>query len=115
MQEEEIIKKINALAKKKKEKGLTTEELEEQKKVREQYLILIRKNLRGTLDTVDIVDKIKVAKKNYNIDKVMEYGKNHKNIKQVNELANELEILYDYKKINQKTIIIELEKFKEND
>ena len=55
--EEKKVLRINELAKKAKEQGLTDAEKAEQKELREEYLEAIRKNLRATLDNVEIVDK----------------------------------------------------------
>ncbi len=55
--EEKKILRINELAKKSKEQGLTEAELLEQKALREEYLAAIRKNFRATLDSIEIVDK----------------------------------------------------------
>lgn len=54
--EQAKIDRINFLAKKKKEDGLTPKELEEQKKLREEYLQAIRKNFKATLDTIEVTD-----------------------------------------------------------
>lgn len=51
------IDRINALAKKKKTVGLTEEEAKEQKELREEYLGLIRRNFKSTLDTIEVVDE----------------------------------------------------------
>ncbi|MBR5808968.1 MAG: DUF896 domain-containing protein [Clostridia bacterium] len=51
------ILRINELAKKAKDAGLTDAELAEQKALREEYLAAIRKNFRATLDSIEIVDK----------------------------------------------------------
>lgn len=47
--EQAKIERINFLAKKKKEQGLTDKELEEQKLLYEEYLEGYRRNLRSTL------------------------------------------------------------------
>lgn len=52
----EKIDRINFLAKKKKETGLTPEELLEQKKLRDEYLANFRKSFRSQLDNIEIVD-----------------------------------------------------------
>lgn len=51
------IDRINELAKKKKAEGLTDAETKEQKELREEYLGLIRRNFKSTLDTIEVVDK----------------------------------------------------------
>ena len=55
--EEKKILRINELANKAKEQGLTEAEAKEQKELREEYLAAIRKNFRATLDSIEIVDK----------------------------------------------------------
>ncbi|MDO5101072.1 MAG: DUF896 domain-containing protein [Eubacteriales bacterium] len=50
----EMIARINELAKKKKEVGLTAEETSEQAKLRAEYIASFRKNLRMQLDNIDI-------------------------------------------------------------
>ena len=48
------IERINQLAKKSRESGLTEEEKLEQSKLREEYIAAFRKNLRGILDNTVI-------------------------------------------------------------
>ena len=48
--EQEKIARINALAKKKREEGLSEEEAAEQTALREEYLAEFRASLKGTLD-----------------------------------------------------------------
>lgn len=52
--EQKKIERINFLAKKKRETGLTDEELAEQKLLYEEYLEGYRRNLRGTLSNTVI-------------------------------------------------------------
>lgn len=53
----EKIDRINELARKKKEYGLTEDEADEQMTLRAEYLSAIRTNLRAQLDNIEIVDK----------------------------------------------------------
>ncbi len=53
---EKEINRINELYHKSKAEGLTEEEKEEQAKLRQEYILAIRKNLRGTLDRVSILE-----------------------------------------------------------
>ena len=55
--EKSKIDRINFLAKKSKEEGLSKSEKAEQKELREEYLAAIRRNFRSTLDSIEIVDK----------------------------------------------------------
>ena len=55
--EQSKIERINFLAKKSKEEGLSESEKAEQKALREEYLAAIRKNFRATLENIEIVDK----------------------------------------------------------
>lgn len=52
------ILRINELAKKKKTIGLNSEELREQKKLREEYLMNFRRNFRAQLENIQFVDNI---------------------------------------------------------
>ncbi len=54
---EEKIARINALAKKKKEAGLSEAEAAEQKALYREYLASIRANLKAQLDQIEIVDE----------------------------------------------------------
>ncbi len=49
--------RINELYRKSKESGLTPEEKKEQKELREIYIQSVRRNLRGQLENVSIVEK----------------------------------------------------------
>lgn len=51
---QEKIDRINFLARKKKEQGLTEEELLEQARLREEYIVDYRASLRGILDNTYI-------------------------------------------------------------
>ncbi|PKM59617.1 MAG: hypothetical protein CVU99_12385 [Firmicutes bacterium HGW-Firmicutes-4] len=53
----EKIDRINELARKKKDCGLTEDESDEQMTLRAEYLSAIRTNLRAQLDNIEIVDK----------------------------------------------------------
>ena len=63
----EVIARINALAKKNKEEGLTAEELAERDKLRRIYIDSVTGNLKNQLDNTSILypdgTKIKVTKK----------------------------------------------------
>lgn len=50
------IARINELYKKSKAEGLTDAEAAEQKALRQEYIAAIRKNMRGTLDNVSILN-----------------------------------------------------------
>lgn len=54
---DELVERINELARKQKSVGLTEEELAERAKLREIYLGNIRRNFRAQLDNIEIVDK----------------------------------------------------------
>ena len=53
---EEKIARINELYRKSQNEGLTPAEKEEQAKLRQEYVMAIRKNLRGTLENVSILE-----------------------------------------------------------
>lgn len=48
--------RINELARKSKAEGLTEAELQEQKELRQKYIEAVRRNLRGQLDNITIVN-----------------------------------------------------------
>lgn len=52
--DQKTIDRINELARKSKTEGLTPAEKEEQKKLRAEYIAVIRMNLRSQLDNIDI-------------------------------------------------------------
>lgn len=56
MLSEDKIKRINALAKKKKAEGLTEAEAEEQKVLREEYLGAFRSGMRHHIEGMKVVD-----------------------------------------------------------
>ncbi len=57
MKLEDKIKRINELYHKSQESGLTEEEKEEQKRLRQEYAANVRNNLRAQLNDIDIQEK----------------------------------------------------------
>ena len=55
--EKQKINRINELYRKSKAKGLTEAERKEQKLLREEYINLVRRNMRGQLNNIDIEEK----------------------------------------------------------
>lgn len=53
----DLLERINELAKKSKTVGLTEEEKEEQKKLRQQYIEIFRGNFKNTLMNLKVVDE----------------------------------------------------------
>ncbi|GIO31146.1 MULTISPECIES: DUF896 domain-containing protein [Paenibacillus] len=51
-----LVQRINELARKDKETGLTKEETEERAKLRERYLQNVRRNFRAQLDSIEWVE-----------------------------------------------------------
>lgn len=56
-EQDKLLKKINALAHKNKETGLTEAEKKERQRLREQYLKNFREGLRQRLESTKFVDK----------------------------------------------------------
>jgi len=56
MLSKEKMERINFLARKSKAEGLTSDELIEQKKLREEYLEEFKKNFRKQLDNIEFVE-----------------------------------------------------------
>ena len=57
MNVEQMTKRINELYHKSQAEGLTEEEKEEQRQLRQAYVANVRANLRGQLDNISIVEK----------------------------------------------------------
>ena len=57
MELNKLIDRINQLYHKSQEAPLSEEELKEQKELRQLYVDNVRKNLRGQLENIDIVEK----------------------------------------------------------
>lgn len=54
--DKKLLGRINELSRKSKGGGLTKEEKEEQKELRDKYIQLVRKNLRGQLENISILE-----------------------------------------------------------
>lgn len=54
MSMQETIDRINALYHKSQKEGLNEQEKEEQKNLRQKYILAVRRNLRGQLNNIDI-------------------------------------------------------------
>lgn len=54
---EELINRINELAKKKKESGLTEAEAKEQQELRQEYLKLFRESFKSHVEMMQVYDK----------------------------------------------------------
>ena len=59
----EAIQRINELARKAKAQGLTPEEAQEQKRLRQEYLDSVRKNLVSQLENMSILEPVGTKKK----------------------------------------------------
>lgn len=51
------LNRINELARKSKAEGLTEAERQEQAELRREYIEAVRRNLRGQLDNIDVINK----------------------------------------------------------
>lgn len=54
--EESKLARINELYKKSQAEGLTAEEKEEQQRLRQEYVLAVRNNLRGTLNNISLLN-----------------------------------------------------------
>ena len=59
MNMQETIDRINELYHKSQNEGLTEEEKAEQKELRQQYVLSIRRSLRGQLNNIDIKEELR--------------------------------------------------------
>lgn len=103
--DDKLVQRINELAKKKKAQGLNNEEQKEQKELREQYLKAFRGNFKSVLNNVDVVDKLELDIINYKIKEVNTKLEDIAAIRSIKEVEDKIEILYDYKKIQEKEIL----------
>lgn len=71
---EKLVKRINELAKKSREEGLSEAEKTEQAKLRQQYIMKFRQGMENTLSNVYIMDERGNKKK---IEKKKQYSNNH--------------------------------------
>ncbi len=109
--DEKIINRINELAKKKKTLGLSKKEQEEQAKLRKKYLEAFRKNMKSTLNNIDVVDKYELSTKKYVFGNIKELEK-EEGIKKVSINNDKIEVLYDYKKITKQKLKDMIDKVK---
>lgn len=100
MEHDKLVARINELAKKKKESGLTDEELKEQKELREEYLQKFRSNLKQQLDNAVFMKEFYVNKEDLN-EKGMENLKNNDAILKIEDQGDKYEIYYDVKKLDE--------------
>lgn len=110
--DKKLIEEINNLAKKKKTIGLTDEEKIKQKKLYKKYISAFKGNLKSTLDTIEIVDKVTIY--NDNMEKIINLLKDKKGILKIesSEKQKEIMITYNVKETTEeeiKTIIANME------
>lgn len=104
MDKEKLIARINELAKKKKETGLTPEELDEQQLLRQEYIQNIRANVKATLDNTVFMKDL-IVKQNTVSPKALQELKGLDEIIKIEAINdNDYEIYYDVKKINEEQI-----------
>ncbi len=101
--DEKLIKRINELAKKKKNEGLSPKEQEEQTTLRKEYLEAFRVNMKSTLNNIDIVDKYELNIAKYIYEDIVKL-KEEDGIKDVKVNRETIEIYYDYKVIDQSKV-----------
>jgi uncharacterized protein YnzC (UPF0291/DUF896 family) len=54
----QILKRINILAKKQREEGLTQQEIKEQQELRQEYLQIIRGQVKNTISGLTVLDPL---------------------------------------------------------
>jgi uncharacterized protein YnzC (UPF0291/DUF896 family) len=57
MDHDQLVRRINELSRKQKSVGLTSEETQEQQRLRRKYIDAFKSSLRSQLDSIRIVDK----------------------------------------------------------
>lgn len=99
-----LIPRINELAAKKKNQGLTKEEIEEQARLRKEYIKQFRNQFTAVLDNTDIYNEVVVDTKEITNTK-LEVMKNYDSIVKIELKNNEYIITYDIKKITEEEIL----------
>lgn len=101
--DQKLIHRINELAKKKKEVGLSEAETLEQADLRQIYLSEFRQGFKQKIESVEFLKQFTIKKANVSKEKVEEL-RNHEKIKEVEELANTYLITYYSQKISEKEV-----------
>lgn len=103
MEHDKLVARINELAKKKKESGLTEEELQEQQELRQEYLEKFRNNLKQQLDNAVFMKEFYVNKDDIS-ENILESLKTNDAILKIEDQGEKYEIYYDVKKIDEQQL-----------
>lgn len=103
MEHDKLVARINELAKKKKESGLTEEELQEQQELRQEYLEKFRNNLKQQLDNAVFMKEFYVNKDDIS-ENILESLKTNDAILKIEDQGEKYEIFYDVKKIDEQQL-----------
>jgi uncharacterized protein YnzC (UPF0291/DUF896 family) len=101
---QELIERINELAKKKKAGIITEDELIEQKELREIYLAGFRKNMKGVLSNVDVLKEMGISRFHVK-DHHLELMNNDDRIMRIEKTAKEYIVTYKVREIEEKEIL----------
>lgn len=99
----ELLEKVNEFARIAKQRELTSEEKEEQKKVRSQYLKEFRSGMKQVLDNVDVVRNVTIAKPLKEVEDKLKEVEGIECIKEVG--FNLTEVTFNVKYHDEKSII----------
>ncbi len=98
-----LINRINELAKLKKEGNITDSQLEEQKKLREEYLIQFKAGFKQQMENTTVVKEVEISRLNISKDALEKLNEDNR-IKQIEKLDKTYKIGYDFKLITEKEI-----------
>lgn len=99
----ELLEKVNYYGKLAKERELTTEEKEQQIKVRAEYLKEFRAGMRQVLDNVDVLKQVTIAKSSKDVENTLCEVEGIMEIKQIG--FNLTEVTYNVKHHDANSII----------
>lgn len=99
----ELLEKVNYYGKLAKERELTSEEKEQQIKVRAEYLKEFRNGMRQVLDNVDVLKQVTIAKPSKDVEDTLNEVEGIMEIKQIG--FNLTEVTYNVKHHDANSII----------
>ena len=106
----ELIARINELANKKKEEGLTKEEQQEQHQLRQEYLKIFREGFKQKLDNIDFLKEFGICNKTFS-EGDLEKIKKDDRIMRIEKKEKKYMITYKFQEITKEEILKLIQNF----